>query len=207
MTNFSNQPFFSLLEQAANQTVSYRDFEPLLKEQQCHFKEDVEERFFSGLSAPKRFYFLTDVDYDLCRIRKEYASQIREADADFFRFWSMMIDDARHFVAIGIKTLKFQAQCPAHMLTEEHARKFPLCNWTAQRSDLMEAIVGFFQADVIRLQDGSRPSFALFAKEIGSLFGITFNHPHDEMRRIINRKKNLTPFLNRVINGIKIKSD
>jgi len=71
----------------------------------------------------------------------------------------------------------------------------------------MEAIVGFFQADVIRLQDGSRSSFALFAKEIGNIFGITFNHPHDEMRRILNRKKNQTPFLNRIIATLKGKSD
>jgi len=207
MTDFSNQPFFSLLEQAANQTVDLRDFEQLLKEQQSLFKEDLKNRFFSGLSAPKRFYFLSNVDNDLCRIHHEFADKIRDADADFYRFWAMLIDDTRHFVVVSLKTLKFQAKCPDHMLADEHARTFPICNWTGKRSDLMEAIAGIYQADVIRLQDGKRPSFAVFAKEIGNVFGVTFSNPHLEMRKILNRKRDPTPFFNSIIDGLKDKSE
>jgi len=208
MTNLSNQPFLLSLKQATKQICDYQDdYEIVLQEQQDEFKEYVQNYFNSDVAAPKRFQFLKTADYKLERIHLMYADAIRENNTDFYRFWSMLITDTRRFISIGIDTLNFQAICPAHMLTDEHARKFPLCNWTAQRSDLMEAIVGFFQADIIRLQDGSRPSFALFAKEIGSIFGITYNNPHFEMRKILNRKREQTPFMNRIIAGLKDKSE
>ena len=46
MTEFSHQPFLSSLEQAANQTDEYVEFEALLKEQKRDFKEYVKECFF-----------------------------------------------------------------------------------------------------------------------------------------------------------------
>ena len=207
MTNINNKPFLLLLEQAANQTDDFRAFEALLKKQQDEFKEFVEEYFYSDLSAHKRFYFLSNVIHDLWRIRKEYAAKIRETDATFYRFWALLIDETKHFAGIGIKTLQFQKKCPAHMLADEQVRTFPQCNWTAQRSDLMEAIVGLYHADIIRMQDGSRPSFTEFAKEIGNVFGITFNNPKSEMDRILDRRKNQTPFLNRMVCVLKKKCE
>jgi len=56
-TNFSTQPFLTSLEQAAEQTVNYLDFEALLKEQQSHFKENVEECFFLTYRHPNVFIF------------------------------------------------------------------------------------------------------------------------------------------------------
>ena len=49
MTEFSNQPFLSSLEQAVNQTDDYVAFEALLKEQKRDFKEYVKESFFFRL--------------------------------------------------------------------------------------------------------------------------------------------------------------
>ena len=51
MTEFSNQPFLSSLEQAANQTDDYVEFETLLKEQKQDFKEYVKECFFFRLGG------------------------------------------------------------------------------------------------------------------------------------------------------------
>jgi hypothetical protein len=207
MTNLSNQPFLLSLEEAVKQTDSSEGYEILLQEQNSHFKKQVYECIHSGFPAPKRFYSLKKADYELHSIRQKYADSIRENNLAFHRFWTMMIDDTRRFIDLGIETLKFQAKCPSHMLTEtEHTHSFPPCNWTAHRSDLMELIVGVYQADVIKFQDGSRPSFALFAKEIGEVFGITFSNPHDEMRRILNRKKSQTPFFNSIIACLKGKS-
>jgi len=217
MININQQPFLFTLEQAAThlrlhnnckQTVDYRAFEALLKEQKRDFKEYVEECFFSDLSAHKRFYFLKSIEDELYEIHQNYADIIRDDDARFYQFWIKIVDDARRHIKIGIDVLKYQRKCPPHLLVDaEKTRTFPLCNWTAQRADLMEAIVGIYQTDVIRLHDGSRPSFAVFAKEIGALFGITFSNPHEEMRKILNRKKNQTPFFNRIISVIKEKID
>ena len=208
MINLSNQPFLQSLQQIADKTGNSFDYETVLHEQQDSFKEYVQQCFNSGVAAPKRFQFLKTADNKLCRIHLEYADKIKEADVEIYRLWVMLIDDARSFIAIGIDTLRFQQKCPAHMLVEEQpAGSFPLCNWTAQRSDLMEAIVALFLMDVIRLKDGSRPSFALFAKEIGGIFGITFINPHAEMKKIFNRKKNLTPFLSSMIAVLKEKFD
>ena len=69
----------------------------------------------------------------------------------------------------------------------------------------MKAIVGIFQANVIRLKDGNRPPFSLFAQEIGNIFGITINRPHNEMQKVLRRKRDQTPFFNRIIDSMKNK--
>jgi hypothetical protein len=208
MTNLCTQPFLLSLEQAAEQTGNLPDCENLLQEQQSDFMKYVQSCFCSGVSAPKRFQFMKTADYKLDRIHLKYADHLNENNPDFYRFWSLLIVDTRKFVTIGIDTLEFQAKCPAFMLAEpEQAHTFPPCKWTAQRSDLMEAITGIYQADVIRLIDGSRPSFALFVKEIGNIFGITFVNPHEEMRKVLNRKKGQTPFFHRIISVLKGKID
>jgi hypothetical protein len=43
-------------------------------------------------------------------------------------------------------------------------------------------------------------------KFIGGFFGISYANPHEEMKRVLNRKKNQTPFFNRVIDSIKNKN-
>ena len=206
MTSMSNQPFLLSLAQAANQKGNYKVYRTLLHDQQNQFKDYVNDYFDADMSARNLFLFLKKADYELLHIQHEYDDIVSESDTAFYHYWTMMIEDTRQFVSIGFKTLQFQARCPASMLEEGHSHPFPHCNWTAHRSDLMEAIVGFFQADVIRMQDGSRPSFALFAKEIGEVFGVTFSNPYFEMQKILNRKKNQTPFLTRVISSIKKKS-
>ena len=205
MININNKPFLYSLEQAATQTDDYREFEALLKEQKRDFRDYVEEFFLSDLAAHKRFYFLKIIEDKLYEIHRDFGDSIRDSDERFFQFWIKMIDDAQRFVNIGVETLQFQVTCPAHMLAEEKTRTFPLCNWTANRSDLMEAIVGIYHADVVRLKDGSRPSFAVFVKEIGNIFGITFNNPYEYMRKILIRKKSQTPFINRMIAAIMEK--
>ena len=153
-------------------------------------------------------FFLNEADFELRRIHQKHSEKIREADAVFFSFWSAMIDDMRQYIAIGIKTLEFQQNCPPHMLVDEaNAQSFPLYAWTTGRANLMEIIVALHHTDVIRQLDGKRPAFADFAKEIGGLFGVTFKYPNDEMRKIISRKKNKTPFLNKVIFRMREKND
>jgi hypothetical protein len=208
MMNLCSQPFLLSLEQAAEQTDNYTDYETLLQKQQIEFLKYLENIFDSGISAPKRFQFLRTADVILESILLMYRDVIKKHDADFHRFWSMLITNTRRYVSIGIEMLEFQSHCPAQMLAEpEQSHTFPLCKWTANHKDLMELIVGVFQIDVIRLQDGSRPSFALFAKAIGSVLGIDFNHPHNEMQRVLNRKKDQTPFLHRMIECMKSRRD
>jgi hypothetical protein len=47
----------------------------------------------------------------------------------------------------------------------------------------------------------------MFAKFIGSFFGIEYNHPHSEAKSVFTLKKTQTPFLERVITSIKEKKD
>ena len=190
-----HQPFLSILEQAATQTGNYTGYEDLLQEQQSAFMKYIQRCFNSDLSAPKRFQFLRTADFKLDELHLKYAKIVQEKSAHFYHFWSMLIVNTRRFIAIDVETLEFQRKCPAHMLVEpDNAHTFPPCNWAAQRTDLLEAIFGIFQADVIRLKDGSRSSFTLFAQEIGNIFGITINHPHDEMRKVLSQKKSDTVF-------------
>ena len=104
------------------------------------------------------------------------ADKIRANNVHFYRFWAMMIVDTRRYINVGIKTLEFQKTLPEHMLATP-AQTFPDYKWTASQRDLMEIMVGIHQVDVIRLKDGKRPSFAMFAKFIGNFFGITFANP------------------------------
>jgi hypothetical protein len=208
MINLSSQPFLLSLEQAAAQTGDYTGYEALLEEQQSAFLQYVEDFFDADIAARKRFQFLKTVQQRLDFIRLKYSDTVKERNADFHRSWSLLITDTWQIASVGVKTLEFQSRCPSHMLAEtEQSHTFPLCKWNASRSDLMELIVGVYQADVIRLQDDSKPSFALFAKETGAVFGITFSNPHDEMRKILTRKKTQTPFFNRIISCLKGKID
>ena len=212
MTNLDNQPFFISLKQAAhrnncNQTVDFRDFEQLLEKQQRDFKDHIEERFFSDLTGHKFFYFLKTAKDELYRIHLNHSDAIKAGDVHFYRFWEKMIDETRRFINICIDTLKFQRKIPPHMASDVQPLAFPPCNWTAKRADLMEIIVALYHTDVIRLLDGKTPPFAVFAKEIGSVFGITFSNPQSEMDRILDRKKNQTPFLNRMVGVLKKKCD
>jgi hypothetical protein len=65
--------------------------------------------------------------------------------------------------------------------------------------DFAEVLTGFITADVIRLQDGRIPSFALMAETVGRSFGITFKEPHKLFNRVISRKREQTPFMNTLI--------
>ena len=204
MMNLSSQPFLLSMQRITAQGSDLENYQSLLKEQQSAFKLYLETCCHSDIPAHERFEFLTNADYELCSVRIMNADAIREKDFDFYRFWLMMIEDTRRFIDIGIKTLRFQRKCPAHMLAESpHA--LPLCKWTGNKVDFSEAMVGFFQVDVIRLQDGSRPSFALFAKYFGGFFGITYDNPYTDIRRVINRKKDHAPFLHRMIECLKTK--
>ena len=206
MENVRKHPFLLSMRLAVSHTGDFERFKTLLLEQHDAFKEYLDEWFYSEKPAPKRFHFLKRAEYELCRLRDEEAEKIRETDEIFYRFWAMKIDDTLRFIATGVETLIFQSNCPAHMLIEA-SQTFPEYKWMATRTDLSEAIAGIFQVDVIRLKDGSRPSFVPFAKFIGSFFGISYNNPHDDLRKILNRKKNQTPFLNRIIERLKGKSD
>jgi len=204
MEDLCNQPFLLLLRQAVEQTGDFQGYETLLQERQSAFKEYVYEYYSSEMPAPKRFYFLKRADYEVCIIRQKYSKKIKEKDENFYQFWEMMIDDTLRFISIGVDTLEFQRKCPAHMLTET-VQSFPACIWTAHKIDLMEAMVGLHQIDAIRLQDGSRPSFPLFVQSIGNIFGITFDDPKKEAHKVLTRKKNPTPFFERIITVLKNK--
>jgi len=204
MEDLNKHPFLLSMQQAVEKTGDWDGYETLLQEQQDAFKDYLNEYFNSEMPAPKRFQFLKRAEYEVSRINRKEADKIRQTGEKFFGFWSMMIEDTLQFISIGVKTLEFQRKCPAHMLTET-VQSFPACIWTAHKIDLMEAMVGLHQIDAIRLQDGSRPSFPLFAQSIGNIFGITFDDPKKEAHKVLARKKNPTPFFERIITVLKNK--
>jgi hypothetical protein len=154
------------------------------------------------MPAPKRFHFLKRADFEMCNLRQKYSDKIRENSENFYQLWAMLIEETVRFILTGIETLEFQARCPAHMLVE-HSQKFPSFKWMATQTDLAECIVGIYQTDVIRLHDGSRPSFVQFAKFIGDFFGITYKYLYSDIGKLLTRKKGATPFLLRIIESIK----
>lgn len=206
MIHLNIQPFLLSLRQDLTHTSHFEGHKTMLYGHQSAFKEYVQNCCDAETPMDKRFEFLKQADYELCSIRLLHADRFRKHDIDFYRYWSMMIVDTRRFLSIGLETIKFLTICPKHLLGER-PQTLPTYQWTGTRNDLTEAIVGVYQADVIRMKDGSRPSFALFAKFIGGLFGITYKYPQDDFRKIMSRKKNPTPFLNRMINSIKDKND
>jgi hypothetical protein len=207
-TELSGQPFLISLERAAEQQDDYAGYEVLLKTQQGEFLTYVQTRSEAEASAPKRFQFLKTLECKLDIIKDDYEESVKKRNIDFYRFWIHIITNTRHFATIGVETLKFQANCPAYMVAEpDKTHKLPHCRWEANDSDLMELIVGIFRVDAIKLEDGSRPSFANFAKLMGDVFGIDFTNPHAEMKRILERKKDNAPFLKRMIENLENKSE
>ena len=205
MENLSKHPFLLSLKEAVEQTGDWQDYETMLHERQSAFKEYLYDSCHAEKSAEIRYEFLKTADYEVCRIRLMCADKIRAKNADFYHQWAKLIVDTRRYIFIGLKTLDFLATCPSHMLSEP-LHTFPENKWTAAKNDLTEALVGIFETDVIRLKDGRRMSFALFAQFVGNFFGIEYNHPYVEMQKVFNRKKNQTPFLERLIASIKGKS-
>jgi hypothetical protein len=205
MKKLNSHPFLLSLRQEITPADNLQAHKSLLYRQQKHFKDYVEECCVPDISAPVRFEFLKLANYELCSIRLQYADTVRESDAGFYHFWSMMIVDTRRFLSVGIDTINFQMICPPHLLTAS-TPTFPAYKWTGSRADLTEGLAALYQADVIRQKDGSRVPFALFANFVGRFFGITYSNPRVEMQKVINRKKNPTPFLSRLISCLKEKS-
>ena len=206
MEDLSKQPFLLSMKQAAEQTGDWQGYETLLQAQFCAFKEYLHDSCHSDIPAQKRYEFLQTADYEMCHIRLLYADKIRANNAQFYHFWAMMIVDTRRYINVGIKTLEFLQKCPAHMLSDP-AKTFPDYKWTAKRRDLTEALAGIYLVDVIRLKDGSRPSFAMFAKFIGNFFEIEYKNPNVEMDKVVKQKKTQTPFLESIIACIKGKNE
>jgi len=100
--------------------------------------------------------------------------------------------------------LEFLTTCPAHLL-EKPSKTLPDFVWTANKIDLTETMVGIYQADVIRLTNGKRPTFEQVAQFFGNVFGISYDNLYTDARKVLQRKKSQTPFLNRIIAAIKTK--
>jgi hypothetical protein len=156
------------------------------------------------MSVELRYEFLKTADYEICSIRLYCADKIRAKDIEYYRFWSSLIIDTRRYINTSIKTLEFLITCPEHLLNEP-SPTFSDFVWTSKKIDLTEVFVGIYQVDVVRLIDGSRPSFEQFAQFFGNAFKISYDHLYTDARRVIQRKKCQTPFLNRVIEAIKNK--
>ena len=204
MTNLNDQPFLFSMKREMEQISDLEGHKTLLQAQQSAFKTYLSECCHSEIPAPERFEFLSIADYEVCSLRLLYTDKIRENNDGFYRFWSILLADTRRFISAGIKTLEFQISCPAYLLTKP-TPTFPSFTWTGTRTDLMEALVGIYLAGVIRLKNGARPSFTLFVNFIGHFFGITYKHPSDEMRKVLGRKRDQTPFFHRVIKCMKDK--
>jgi len=205
MTDLVNQPFLLSMMQAAQQTGNFDDYQTLLKEQQTVFKRYLYDFCQPDVPLPKRFEFLSLAEYEVCSIRLNYAEKLRKTDMIFYGFWAMLIVDTRRYIANSMNVLHFQKTCPSHLLTEP-GKPVPEYRWTGSRNDLLEGLAAIFHSKIITLKNGKPITFAAFAQFVGSFFGIIFTNPYDELRILLNRKKDPTPFLNRLIVGLKKKS-
>jgi hypothetical protein len=194
------------LEQAKNQTNKFESYVSSLREHQKQFKVLLQEYIYSEEPAPKRFHILKNIKSGLSNIRSMHGGWIRENHPVLFEKWALMIKDTRRCISNGIEMLQFQTTCPAQMLSDpiEPLSDF---HWTVNHVDFGEILVGIHHADAVRLQDGSSPSFALLTKIVGKNFGLRIDDPRELYRRVVTRKKNQTPFLNRMIYHIKNKSN
>ena len=203
MIHLSRQPFLLSLRQEVGQRSHYEGHKALLDEQLGEFKEYVIEYCEMEIPVFLRFQFLKLADYELGSIRLYCAERIRKRDADYYRYWSMLITDTRRFIAVCVDTINFLTTCPIHLAVV--AQPSATYKWVGKRIELSEALVGVFQMDLIRLADGRRPSFEHFAKCVGGVFGVPYDAPYDDFRKVVNRKRNVTPFLQKMIDGIKGK--
>ena len=203
MIHLSRQPFLLSLRQEVAQTSQLEGHRALLYAQQGDFKEYVSGCCEAEIPVFHRFRFLKLADYELGSIRLYYAERVRKRDVDYYRCWSMLITDTQRFIAVCVETVNFQTTCPVHLI--EIAQPSPTYHWIGQRVDLSETMVGIYQTDLIRMADGRRPSFAHFAKCIGGMFGVPYETPYDDFRKVVNRKRNPAPFLQKMIDGIKGK--
>jgi hypothetical protein len=206
MDDVKTQPFLLMLKQAKYQTDNFESFISALQEHQEKFKDDVSEYFFSDRPASKRYHFLLSAMYELSSIRSHCGRSIKEHYPAFYVQWKLLIDDTKSYVSINVDTINFQRRCPAHMSVEQPAQAIPLWIWAAPKIDLAEVLVGLHHVNVIRFPDGSRPSFPLFLKSVGGNFGVTFDEPSKVLKAVIDRKRNNTPFFDRIITILKYRN-
>jgi hypothetical protein len=140
-------------------------------------------------------------DYELCGIRLMYSDKMKETGTDYYRYWLLLLKDTQRFIDAGLKSLEYQATCPEYRSKEEEtfvskeAETFPAYAWKGKRADLTELLAAIYCTGVIRLKNGKYPPFATFAQFIGRFFGIEYKYPADDMRKILQRKRNKTRFL------------
>jgi hypothetical protein len=205
MKNLINQPFLLSMRGAVEQTGNFDTYQVQLLEKQDAFREYLYECCHSDKPVQERHAYLKDAKYEMCRIRLMCADKIRERNPGLYRFWTMLIIDTLRFITVGIEKLDFYRKCPKHLLSAP-SNMFPIFLWDADRINFSELLVGIYNADVVKQQDGSHLDFDPFAKSFGNVFGITYNRPQDDLRAVLQRKKSKTPFLLRLIDGINKKN-
>lgn len=72
------------------------------------------------------------------------------------------------------------------------------CKWFGNKVDIGELALAIYLTAQIKLPDGSNLSFSAFCKLFYIFFGLECPEPHDIKRKVFDRKKNLTQFLDRM---------
>jgi hypothetical protein len=205
MKNLINQPFLLSMRGAVEQTGNFDGYAVQLLEKQFAFKEYLYECYHADIPVQERHECLEDAKYEMCSIRLMCADTIRKHNPGLYQLWTKLVIDTLRFITVSIDKLEFYRKCPKHLFVAP-SKTFPMYKWDTERINLSELIVGVYNAEVVKLLDGSLPDFDPFAKSVGNFFGITYNRPQDDLRAVVQRKKSKTPFLLRLIEGINRKN-
>lgn len=88
----------------------------------------------------------------------------------------------------------------------EHPERFivfpedrqPLARWSGTMMELLEYFIPLQMAGKLFKPSGEPMTFADVIKLIESIFGVIANKPYDMKTKILSRKKNITPFIDKM---------
>jgi hypothetical protein len=108
-----------------------------------------------------------------------------------------VIKRSMYFVDREIDLIKMDLEHPDRFLTFPDDRA-PIARWNGSIAELLEYLIPPQVSGKLSKPSGESMCYSDLVRFIECIFGITVNKPYDTKTRLLSRKKNVTPFLDKM---------
>ena len=151
--------------------------------------------------------------HNYCRTEKNIAERTRSLD--YARSELLVAElgiaesDPTKLILKTIRSAVYFIECEMRIITMEleHPERFisfsdgsgPLARWNGTIAELLEYTIPLQIAGRLSANSGEPLSYTDAVKLVEQIFGITISSPYDRKTKLLSRKKNDTPFLDKML--------
>ncbi len=123
-------------------------------------------------------------------------------DTKLCAFLRRLIRQVINFIDSEIELVKLEIEYPERFITFLDD-PVPLARWNGKLAELLEYVMPLQLSGKILKPSGEPMAFTEVVRIFESLLGITIDNPNDIKMRLLARKKNVTPFIDKMKYAIK----